>query len=198
VPKKKPDGRGRWRRVTIAQWRSVDWTLPNLRIAERLGCSPSLVTIGRRNWGRPFPRRQADVFRAYLAANAKKLHGLPVPEVIRRSGCKLSYNSARTYMRAAGIRTYRFVTDGKRMDWRLPNKALAQVWGHAKEYVARLRWELGAPKARWDSRSKGTAADSAYLRAVAAERQRAEAAAAEVAAVGAKRYGRKRTASRSE
>jgi hypothetical protein len=64
------------------------------------------------------------------------------------------------------------------MDWRLPNKALAQVWGHAKEYVARLRWELGAPKAKWDSRSRATATDPAYLRAVAAERKKAEAARA--------------------
>jgi hypothetical protein len=78
------------------------------------------------------------------------------------------------------------------MNWRLPNKALAQVWGHAKEYVARLRWELGAPKARWDSRSKATATNPAYLRAVAAEERRAAAAAAEVAAMGAKKYGRKR------
>jgi hypothetical protein len=45
---KKTDGRGRWRRVTIAQWRRVDWSLPNLRIADLLGCLPSLVTIGRR------------------------------------------------------------------------------------------------------------------------------------------------------
>jgi hypothetical protein len=122
VPKKKTDGRGRWRRVTLAQWRRVDWSLPNLRIAERLGCSPSLVTIGRRQWGPPL-RRKSYAFRAYLAANAKKLHGLPIPEVIRRSGCDISYALARHFMQRAGVRTYRFVTDGKRMDWRLPNKA---------------------------------------------------------------------------
>jgi hypothetical protein len=149
VPKKKPDGRGLWRRVTVAQWRRVDWSLPNIKIAKLLGCSPSLVTIGRREWGRPFPRRQADLFRAYLAANVKRLHGLPVQEVVRRSGCKLSYASARHAMRALGIRTYRFITDGKRMDWRLPNKALAQVWGQRKDYVARLRWMLGAPTAKF-------------------------------------------------
>jgi hypothetical protein len=33
------------------------------------GASPSLVTIGRRQWGRPFPRRQTDVFRAFLATH---------------------------------------------------------------------------------------------------------------------------------
>ena len=79
-------------------------------------------------------------------------------------------------MRALGIRRYRFVTDGKRMDWRLPNKAVAQVWGHAKEYVAWLRWTLGARKAEWDSRRKATQSDPEYLRAVAAERKNAESA----------------------
>jgi hypothetical protein len=99
VPTKKRDGRGLWRRVNIAQWRRVDWSLPNIKIAALFGCSPSLATIGRRKWGQPFPRRQADVFRAYLAANAKNLHGLPVSEVIRRSGCKIGYVSARLAMR---------------------------------------------------------------------------------------------------
>jgi hypothetical protein len=78
VSKKKPDGRGRWRRVTVAQWRRVDWSLSNVRIAGLLGCSFSLVTIGRRNWGRPL-RRKSDAFRDYLAADAKNLHGLPNP-----------------------------------------------------------------------------------------------------------------------
>jgi hypothetical protein len=42
-------------------------------------------------------------------------------------------------MRAAGMKTYRLESIGQRMDWRLPNKPLSQVWGHAKQYVARLR-----------------------------------------------------------
>jgi hypothetical protein len=89
VAKKKRDGRGLWRRVTIAQWRRVDWSMPNIRIAALLGCSPSLVTIGRRDFGAPL-RNKCDVFRAYLARNAKKLHGAPVAEVMRRSGCEIS------------------------------------------------------------------------------------------------------------
>ena len=105
MPKKKTDSRGRWRRVTIAQWRRVDWSLPNIEIAELLGCSPSLVTIGRRKWGRSL-RRKCDAFRAFLGANIKKLHGLPVAEVVRLSGCKVSYISARHHMRAAGVRSY--------------------------------------------------------------------------------------------
>ena len=45
----------------------------------------------------------------------------------------------------------------------------------------------GAPEAKWDSRSKATATDPAYLRAVAAEGKRAEAA--EVAARGRRSTG---------
>jgi hypothetical protein len=78
------------------------------------------------------------------------------------------------------------------MDLRVPNKTPAQVWGHVKEYVAWLRWTLGAQKAKWDSRRKTTYSNPAYLRSVAEEAKRAEAAAAEVAAMGAKKYGRKR------
>jgi hypothetical protein len=155
VPKRKVDGRGRWRRVTIAQWRRVDWPLPNPRIAEWLACSPSPVTIGRRQWGPPL-RRKSDAFRAYLARNAKKLDRVAVEEVVRRSGCAISYGYARTHMRAAGIKTYRLPSVGQEMNWRLPNKTLGEVWGHAKEYVARLRWELGAPRAKWDSRRKAS------------------------------------------
>jgi hypothetical protein len=92
-------------------------------------------------------------------------------------------------MRAVGIKTYRPESIGQRMDWRLPNKALAHVWGQRKDYVARLRWILGAGKAKWDSRRKATSSDRAYLRALAAERERAAVAKAEAVSLAARRSG---------
>ncbi len=137
-------------------------------------------------------RVESDRFRRYVTANARNLHGLPVAEAIRRSGCDIAGIIGQKILRALGVRPFRRASVLAKVNWRLPNATLCQVWNLAPTYVAAMRWSRGERKAEWDSRSRATYTDAGYLRALAAERRKAEAAAAEAAEVRARKNGAKR------
>ena len=176
-----PDAPRRRGRPPTPPWPGVDWSLPDAEIARRRGVSREAVRVARIRYNAgPAWSKPGVAFRAYARENRARLHGKPASEALAAAGVRLYGATARRILREAGVRVAREPQPSKLRgaDWRLPNPDLARIRGLSAISVANRRWELGKPKAAWDLRYPATRDDPAYLRALKAEEQRANDAAA--------------------
>jgi len=82
----------------------------------------------------------------------------------------------RRVLRENNVRPHEAQSPLRDIDWRLPNRDLAHLWGTSARYVANLRARLGAGPAAWNARSASLDKNRAYAAAVAAEKQKAQRA----------------------
>jgi hypothetical protein len=166
-----PDRR---RSVSKEQWNKVDWSERDADIARDLGVTRECVRLARRmrGMGPSAPQAATRELGHFILANAEKLHGLPVDEVLSQSGSDLPYYVCRRLLREHGIRPHEPQSPLNNMDWRLPNRDLAKIWGIDARYIANLRARGDVGPSMWNARNHGIHRNGKYAATLAAERQK--------------------------
>jgi hypothetical protein len=168
-----PDRR---RTVSREQWKRVDWRKRDADIARELGVTRECVRLVRRSRGIGPSAAQIAVreLEGFVLTHRNRLHGLLVEEVIRHSGSDLPYHVVRRVLRQHGVTPHEPQSPLRDIDWRLPNRDLAVVWGTTARYIANLRARLRAGQARWNARRRDLSRDTAYRQALAHEKRKAQ------------------------
>jgi hypothetical protein len=166
-----PDRR---RTVSREQWSKVDWSQRDAQIARELGVTRECVRLVRRARGMGPSAAQAATreLEHFIALKRDKLHGLLVEEVIQHCRTDLPYHVVRRLLREHGVRPHETQSPLRDIDWRLPNRDLAQVWGTSPRYIANLRARVGVGRASWSARNGELHRNGKYAAALAAERQK--------------------------
>lgn len=168
-----PDRR---RAVSPEQWGKVDWTCRDADIARELGVTRECVRLVRnaRGAGPSAARQAVRRMEHWIEDHRDRLHGLLVEEVIHHSRTDLPYHVVRRILRDRSVRPHQPYSSLRNIDWRLPNRDLADVWGTSARYVANLRARLGAGPSIWSARDPNVARDLGYRAALAQERRKAQ------------------------
>jgi len=167
-----PDRR---RAVSREEWSKVEWDKRDAEIARDLGVTRECVRLVRKSRGMGPSAAQAATkeLESFIIANCGKLHGLLVEEVIHHSGSGLPYHVVRRLLRENDIRPHEAQSPLRDIDWRLPNRDLAGLWGTSPRYIANLRARLAAGPAQWSARNGELKRNRAYANALVAEKQKA-------------------------
>jgi hypothetical protein len=170
-----PDRR---RTVSREQWGKVDWSKRDAQIARELGVTRECVRLVRRarGMGPSAARAATRELSHFIALKRDKLHGLLVEDVMHHSGTDLPYHVVRRLLRESGVRPHESQSPLRDVDWRLPNRDLAEIWGTSPRYIANLRARLGSGRAAWSVRNGDGHRNGKYSAAVAAERKKVKAA----------------------
>jgi hypothetical protein len=168
-----PDRR---RAVSREQWNKVDWRKRDAEIARELGVTRECVRLVRRAKGIGPSAAQAAIreLEGFVRTHRDRLHGLLVEDVIRHSGTDLPYHVARRILREHDVTPHEPQSPLRDIDWRLPNRDLAIIWGTTARYIANLRARLRAGPAKWNARRRQLARDPAYRQALAREKRKAQ------------------------
>ena len=168
-----PDRR---RTVSREQWNKVDWRKRDAEIARELGVTRECVRLVRRARGIGPSAAQTAVrqLEGFIASHRDDLHGLLVEDVIRHSGTDLPYHVVRRVLREQDVSPHEPQSPLREIDWRLPNRDLAEVWGTTARYVANLRARLRTGPAQWSARNRELSKNPSYRQALAREKQRAQ------------------------
>jgi hypothetical protein len=168
-----PDRR---RAVSRESWAQVDWAKRDAEIARELGVTRECVRLVRkaRGMGPSAAQSATREMEGFILANCGKLHGLLVEDVIHHSGTELPYHVVRRLLRENKIRPHEAQSPLRDVDWRLPNRDLAALWGTSPRYIANLRARLVAGPAAWSARNGELKRNRAYANALAAEKQKAQ------------------------
>lgn len=169
-----PDRR---RTVSPQQWSKVDWQQRDAEIARTLGVTRECVRLVRRSKGVGPSAAQSAIreIEHFVAVNRARLHGLLVEDVIRHSGTDLPYHVVRRVLRDNGVRAHEPHSPLRDINWKLPNRDLALVWGTSARYIANLRARLGVGPSQWNARRPDLRRSADYAAALLRERQRARA-----------------------
>jgi hypothetical protein len=169
-----PDRR---RSVSIEQWNGVDWSRRDADIARELGVTRECVRLVRKSRGIGPSAAQAAIrnVEQFISTNRDRLHGLLVEDVIRHIGTDLPYHVVRRVLRDQGVRPHEPRSPLREINWKLPNRDLAQIWGTSARYVANLRARLKVGPAKWNARRRDISRSTEYGAAIARERQKAQA-----------------------
>lgn len=165
------------RRVVSGEaWTKVDWTLRDAEIARQLGVTRECVRLVRKARGIGPSAAQAATreLERFVVTHRDRLHGLLVEEVIHHCGTSLPYHVVRRILRENDVRPRQPRSPSRDMDWRLPNRDLAEIWGSSPRYVANLRARLGVGPADWKAGANG-ANSAGYTSARADERRKVQA-----------------------
>ena len=169
-----PDRR---RSVSREQWSKVDWNKRDAQIARELGVTRECVRLVRRSRGMGPSAAQAATreLEHFIALKRDKLHGLLVDEVMHQCGTELPYHVVRRLLREHGVRPHETQSPLRDIDWRLPNRDLASIWGTSPRYIANLRARVGVGRASWSARNGELHRNGKYAAALATERQKVKA-----------------------
>jgi hypothetical protein len=169
-----PDRR---RTVSPQQWAKVDWRQRDAEIARALGVTRECVRLVRRSKGVGPSAAQSAIreMEHFVATNRDRLHGLLVEDVIHHSGTDLPYHVVRRVLRDGGIKAHEPHSPLREVNWKLPNRDLAVIWGTSARYIANLRARLGVGPSHWNARRPDIRRSTDYGNALARERQRAQA-----------------------
>ncbi len=168
-----PDRRS-WK-PSLVDWDKADWSQRDAEIARTLGVSRERVRQIRQKQGIPPATTPIRRFQAFVAANPERLTTMTVQEAVLAAGEPLCLSAGRRILRAAGIRAFR-KSSQRRLDWRLPNRDLANIWGLSNHYVATLRLRLGIGPARWDLRGGANITNPEYRTLIQREKLNARRA----------------------
>ncbi len=161
------------RRERAADWAGVDWSLRDAEIARQLGVSRERarqVRLSSRA-GLCAERAVADQFASFVAANGEQLGGVTVAGSIELSRLDVPWSVARRILRAAEIDPFRAAKKWGELDWRLPNRDLAIIFGLDARRVAGIRAHLKVGPALWDVSGARTINDPKYRAALAKARK---------------------------
>ena len=169
-----PDRR---RTVTPQQWSKVDWRRRDADIARVLGVTRECVRLVRKSKGVGPSAAQRAIrdFEHFVAAQRERLHGLLVEDVIRHSATDLPYHVVRRVLRDNDVRPHEPHSPLREVNWKLPNRDLATIWGTSARYIANLRARLDVGPSKWNARRRDIGRSSEYNAALAREKQRAQA-----------------------
>jgi hypothetical protein len=168
-----PDRR---RTVSSEQWSSIDWNLRDADIARELGVTRECVRLVRRAKGVGPSAAQASIRKLgdFIGSNRDRLHGLLVEDVIRHCGTDLPYHVVRRVLRDQGVKPHEVHSPLRDINWRLPNRELAVIWGTSPRYIANLRARLKVGPSKWTARHRTKARGTEFAATLARERQRAQ------------------------
>lgn len=169
-----PDRR---RTVTPQQWARVDWSRRDADIARSLGVTRECVRLVRKAKAVGPSAAQSAIrnLEHFVATHRERLHGLLVEEVIHHSGTDLPYHVVRRILRDHDVRPHEAHSPLREINWKLPNRDLANLWGTSARYIANLRARLQVGPSKWNARRRDIGRSSEYSTALARERQRAQA-----------------------
>jgi hypothetical protein len=169
-----PDRR---RTVSPQQWAKVDWNRRDADIARLLGVTRECVRLVRKSRGVGPSAAQTAIrdLEQFVSAHREKLHGLLVEDVTHHSGTDLPYHVVRRVLRDNKVKPHEPHSPFRDINWRLPNRDLAAIWGTSSRYVANLRARLRVGPSRWSARRRDMGRNSEYGNALGRERQRAQA-----------------------
>jgi len=170
------DGRGE--RPARVDWSRVNWRKSNVIIAGELGVTRERVRQVRAAKGIAPEKSTAQKFAAFVSTHRRDLQDLSVRQAVRASGFKISFEVARETLRIAGAGPFRRSRKKQDIDWRLPNRDLAEIHGMSVQQIANLRFRLEAGPALWDARGGRLLTDRQYLAARKKEEHRAPETAA--------------------
>jgi len=158
-------------RVSSSDWDHVDWCQRDAEIARTLDISRERVRQVRaaRGIGPSAQRALVHKFSKWVIGNREKLHGMPVYEVLRMFVCDLSQQVARRLLRAHGVKPHDPASRWRGIDWRLPNRDLARIWGTSAKYIANIRARLKVGPAEWDAKSSKIGESLQYQQSLAQE-----------------------------
>ena len=167
-----PDQR---RAVLPQQWAKVNWLRRDADIARSLGVTRECVRLVRKTRGVGPSAAQAAIrnLERFVSSNRRKLHGLLVEEVIAHSATDLPYHVVRRVLRENRVRPHQVHSRLRDVDWRLPNRDLAGLWGTSARYIANLRARLRVGPSKWSARRHNFARTKDYTAALDRERQKA-------------------------
>ena len=169
-----PDRRS-WK-PSIVDWTRADWTKRDSDIARTLGVSRERVRQIRQRNGIARASTPIRRFEQFVAEQGERLGTMTVQQAVEESGEQLCLSAGRHVLRLAGITAARR-SEHRKLDWRLPNRDLASIWGLSGHYVATLRLRLRAGPAKWDLHGGATIDDAAYRNLLRAEKLNARRAA---------------------
>jgi len=161
-------------------WKRVDWSLQNIEIAERLGCSPQAVHHARARLGKPqSPRwgrqRESAVVRVqkFTKSQLKSMTRKQLAE-----GLGVTSERAGSLARALNLPIRRVQHQSlylfEHFNWDLPTIDLATIWADPRRKNARVHISANRPRPpRWDGRKMDPQFDPAYRAAIRRERGRA-------------------------
>ena len=169
-----PDRR---RTVSPQQWSKVNWQQRDADIARALGVTRECVRLVRRSKGVGPSAAQSAIreIEHFVSMNRERLHGLLVEDVIRHSGTDLPYHVVRRVLRETGVRAHEPHSPLRDVNWKLPNRDLALIWGTSARYIANLRARLSMGPSQWNARRPDIRRSADYSSALSRERQRAHA-----------------------
>jgi hypothetical protein len=161
-------------RVSGAQWDRVDWHLRDAEIAREFGISRERVRQVRlsRGAGPSIHREAIQRFEQWVRGRIDKLHGKAVGKIIVEFGDNLSKPAARRILRAADVKPHDPAARWSKVDWRLTNRDLAEIWNTSAKHVANVRARLGVGPPLWDGHNGRTREDPRYREALNRERKK--------------------------
>ena len=167
-----PDRR---RTVSPQQWSKVNWLERDADIARTLGVTRECVRLVRRSKGVGPSAAQSAIreIEHFVSINRERLHGLLVEDVIRHSGTDLPYHVVRRVLRESDVQAHEPHSPLRDVNWKLPNRDLAVIWGTSARYIANLRARLGVGPSQWNARRPDLRRSADYSSAMTRERQRA-------------------------
>lgn len=169
-----PDRR---RTVSPQQWSKVDWARRDADIARSLGVTRECVRLVRKAKGVGPSAAQKAIrdLEHFVAIQRDRLHGLLVEDVVRHSGTDLPYHVVRRVLRDHEVEAHEPHSPLREINWKLPNRDLATVWGTSARYIANLRARLRVGPSKWNARRRDIGRSAEYNTALTRERQRAQA-----------------------
>jgi len=161
-------------------WKRVDWTLQNIEIAERLGCSYQAVEQARARLGQPqSPRRgrvrDSAIVRVQQFTKAE-LKSMTRKQLAQRLGISTSRVSALAKEFNLPLRWVQHQSryPFEHFNWDLPTAVLGKIWANPKNKLPKVYISAHRPRPpRWDGRKMDPQTDPAYRAAVRREQARA-------------------------
>jgi len=153
---------------------NVDWEQRDAVIARKVGVSREWVRqLRKANGAGPCAAgRPLHQFKEFIKSEGSRLQTLTVSQIAKESRAQISVATARRVLKCAGISWARPSSRWSHLDWRLPNRELAAIWGLREVRMSNIRSRLKVGSARWELRRGLSITDPAYDAALAQEQRK--------------------------
>ena len=164
-------------RKSHIDWNTVDWSLKNCELARQLGVTGERVRQIRLARNLPPTQRHSDggkQFRAFVAANRRRLHRWSIRQMIVESGATISTATAHTILKKTNVRLRQHFIPWEHVNWGLPDRDLAKAWHTTSTYVCKVRAAMNVGGPQWIGTPMSNDRDPAFRRLLAREVKKAQ------------------------
>lgn len=143
-------------------WKTVDWSRTDRALGIALGCSRQFVNVKRHELNKrkkvePFLQGRVVQFREWAKDRSKYIASQTLYTIQKEMKIQfgLSPETVKRHLKLLGLETKPFVPQDsirvRQANWKLPNKALDEIWGWPTGTAGNLRRKFKMSKAKFRS-----------------------------------------------